>query len=305
MRDLPSKAPGIEIYNAGHYLQTRRYYNGYGLLLHEYCHVLHQFVLPNGLDNAMIQLLYQKAVKFKRQYQSVYRRDWIFRGIHEEQRIGAATSTAAEIITSSLSSTPTTLLSSSLPTEQDMAYALVNPYEYFAELSVAYLCDGYQYLDIPPNNGVTTVQDAHKKQDSMNCCSAEHPSRLGFEKFCPPLLLDAHLRDNRCETHNVRIKRWDTTPEKGCTWWSCVRSLTCWFLQRLKDLTRIKDSVLFPPVPLKGFVERPWHCGKFYPFTKHQLRAFDLETYKVLETLWKHIEDWEDEMLSVLYSGSR
>jgi hypothetical protein len=72
MRDIPEKAPGIEIYNIDHYLQARAYYNGYGLLLHEYFHILQQFVLPDGLNNVIIQTLHRKALLYKAQYQYVY-----------------------------------------------------------------------------------------------------------------------------------------------------------------------------------------------------------------------------------------
>ena len=40
---------------------NQMHWNGCGLILHELCHVLHQQVLPGGLDNEHVHLCYQVA----------------------------------------------------------------------------------------------------------------------------------------------------------------------------------------------------------------------------------------------------
>jgi hypothetical protein len=101
---------GIEIYDAREFLRMRRHWNGAGgLLLHEYCHLIHQHVF--GLDDLRIQRLYAVAVTSKR-YECVHRRDWTDR-----------------------------------PQSTDMGYCLVDHKEFFAELSVTFWSRGYVELD--------------------------------------------------------------------------------------------------------------------------------------------------------------
>lgn len=41
----------------------RLHWQGSGLLLHELCHLIHQFTLPNGLENATVIEAFDKATK--------------------------------------------------------------------------------------------------------------------------------------------------------------------------------------------------------------------------------------------------
>ena len=107
MYDLPQKSKSIEIYNAAEYLIMRRHWNGCGLILHELCHLIHQLVLPHGLNNELVLEAFGNILN-KERYDTVYRRDW---GYSEEQ--------------------------------VDCAYATINHKEFFAELSVAYWSRGY------------------------------------------------------------------------------------------------------------------------------------------------------------------
>lgn len=109
VRDRPEKAPGIEIYNCFDYRKMRWHWNGSGLLLHELCHIIHQFCL--GLDNPLVEDAYEQAKRSGR-YDTSLRRDW----------------------------------AGSNDGDTDMAYAMVNPKEFFAELSVAYWSQGYEHL---------------------------------------------------------------------------------------------------------------------------------------------------------------
>jgi hypothetical protein len=72
-KDCPDKQHGIEIYNCFSYRKMRWHWNGCGLILHELCHLIHQFAL--GLDNSMIREAYHKA-KLSEKYEQVLRRDW-------------------------------------------------------------------------------------------------------------------------------------------------------------------------------------------------------------------------------------
>ena len=72
-KDRPEKACSIEIYDCRYYERMRLHWNGAGLLLHEFCHLVHQFCL--GLDNAKVLELYQKA-DCSGKYNQTPRRDW-------------------------------------------------------------------------------------------------------------------------------------------------------------------------------------------------------------------------------------
>ena len=114
--DRPEKVHSIELYSAAEYRHNREHYNGAGLLLHEYCHIIHQLVLPNGLENDRIKRLYIQMRQSGR-YECVLRRDW-----------------------------------AGLDVETDLHYCTVNYKEMWAELSVAYLADGYLYVKSTDTN---------------------------------------------------------------------------------------------------------------------------------------------------------
>ncbi len=63
MKDIPAKVLGIEIYNCFEYMQNRNHWNGCGLLLHEFCHLIHQLVLPDGLNNDRVKNMYELAIQ--------------------------------------------------------------------------------------------------------------------------------------------------------------------------------------------------------------------------------------------------
>lgn len=118
-RDRPDKVGGIEIYNIHDYLRMRWHWNGCGLLLHELCHVIHDRVL--GLDCLRIQRIYYKA-RASGKYENVLRRDWA----GEDQG------------------------------ERDLAYCMVDYKEFFAEMSVTYLSQGYCGLDSSPSTCIAS-----------------------------------------------------------------------------------------------------------------------------------------------------
>ena len=107
--DRPEKAPGIEVYNCFDYRTMRWHWNGSGLLLHELCHVIHNVCL--GLDNPDVEGAYEIA-RESGKYDTTLRRDW----------------------------------AGSENGDTDMAYAMVDAKEFFAELSVAYWSQGYEQV---------------------------------------------------------------------------------------------------------------------------------------------------------------
>ena len=109
--DRPDKMHGIEIYNCRDYQRMRLHWNGAGLICHEFCHLIHQFALKDGLCNARI-LHAHLAAKHSGQYDRTLRRDW-----------------------------------AGQDRDYDHAYAMVNHKEFWSEFSTTYLCDSYEDLD--------------------------------------------------------------------------------------------------------------------------------------------------------------
>ena len=129
------------------FIRMRHHWNGSGLLLHEYCHLIHQHVF--GLDSARIQTLYHQAHN-SQLYSTVLRRDWAGGG-----------NTANGMDT-------------------DLAYCMMDCKEFFAELSVTYLAQhrSFQYLDTacctnmaacsPPITEPTVLQRLYKDNNDNN-----------------------------------------------------------------------------------------------------------------------------------------
>lgn len=102
MRDRIDKVLGVEIYDAAEFRRMRLHWNGCGLLLHEYCHIIHQFALADGLENQQVKKAHGLA-RVSGLYDCVRRRDW-----------------------------------AGLDRDFDLAYATVDCKEFFAEMSVAF-----------------------------------------------------------------------------------------------------------------------------------------------------------------------
>jgi hypothetical protein len=285
--DRLDKALGIEIYNCVDYACRMQYhYNaGGGLLLHEYCHLIHQLVLTNGLDNPDVPLAYQSAQQ-SGLYEHVLRRDWI------------TWPSEGEIVRDE---------------RRDMAYAMVDYKEFFAEMSVAYLAKGYDDLSTnsflrlvdcsPPFMEPTIVQQlleaprtdqpryeihphfytlvtsscdpSQRKSESISCFSngcpdqatrSSMPSGTGSSTLADHISRCAHLRRNRFENLG--------------RWWG-----------RLVDHLSGHDV--------------PQHCNKFYPFTSGQLLYYDPATYQNIHNLWDEIGRWRDDANDTerLYKG--
>ena len=153
VRDNPLKAESIEIYSVAEYQRMRAHYNGCGLLLHELVHILHQKVLPGGLANSDVFEIWRIAQEGGK-YNRVLRRDWAGR-----------------------------------TEETDMAYGLINHKEFFADMSVSYLADGYCEFDCkgstqmakcsPPFLSQDVIQRVREETKSHECCVCQALARTG------------------------------------------------------------------------------------------------------------------------------
>lgn len=203
VRDKSEKTNSIEIYNAGEYQRMRLHYNGHGLLLHELCHIIHQQVLPDGLDNAMV-IEFHKVAKESGKYSRVLRRDWALKDI-----------------------------------DTDMAYCLVNHKEFFSEISVAYLADCYHGVEkegttvmarcSPPFISTDVLERIQQQaEDSMwyKCrvvSKSNHAVLVPHcSKFFPFTKDQLRLFDPRVYQCFVKlwqfIECWEDVKGKGCDW---------------------------------------------------------------------------------------
>lgn len=232
VRDKREKTLGIEIYNCFEYQKMRLHWNGCGLVLHELCHLIHQVALHEGLDNSTVQEAHARA-KASGRYNEVLRRDW-----------------------------------AGMPCETDMAYGMVNHKEFFAEMSVTFLCDSYHELD--GGDG-----------QSMDACSPPflaHAVRERLKSKSNDIGVNDHMCAAYSSNHHASLQ--NTTNKKVLP----EARRPCQFLSRL--LLRQNSSV-----------EPRWeypHCNKFFPFTRGQLKLHDQEMFQYLAALWSEIESWED-----------
>ena len=140
------------------------------------------------------------------------------------------------------------------------AYCMVNHKEFFAEMSVTYLANGYHDLDegdcshielcSPPLMAPVVIQRVQKK-------------RKRTAPYGPRVLI----------SHSCDAKK-ESSPALNP-----INGFLQLFTRRDSDVARTK-------VP---------HCNKFYPFTRGQFQFHDPELCDVFAELWKEIEDWNDE----------
>lgn len=152
-----------------------------------------------------------------------------------------------------------------------LAYCMVNHKEFFSEMSVTYLSNGYRELD----------EGDRKRMDS---CS-------------PPLMAPGVVQRMRSNQYRV-------LPIDGVAFPSDESRHPLVQSERSFDeeVTKVQSHNPITGV-LKLFSRRNsgptksrvTHCNKFYPFTKGQLKKHDPELYAVFENLWKQIASWQDE----------
>jgi hypothetical protein len=236
VKDNPKKAQGIEIYNCFEYQKMRLHWNGCGLILHELAHLIHQLVIPEGLDDPTICELHANAKK-SRHFNSVLRRDWA----------GAKCDT-------------------------DMAYAMVNHKEFFAEMSVTYLSDSYHVLDETDGESI--------------------------EISSPPLLAPSVLERLKNECRRPEYFE-SCRSSKEIELYRCASSMRSVEQEQqiMKSIPSFISKLMWflfrkPNISIRMQTFR--HCNKFYPFTRGQLRHHDPVLYEAFHNIWKDIADWDD-----------
>jgi len=238
-RDRTEKMRSIEIYDCRAYQRMRLHYNGAGLMCHELCHLIHQFALQDGLRNTQIIRAYLNA-KSSGLYDKTVRRDWAGQDC-----------------------------------DTDIAYAMVDHKEFFAELSSTFLCDTYKHLEFadstnmiscsPPLMEPTVIERVRQRPQKLTL-----PQAKGSVRGIP----------------QRQITRQSFTVEEGKQHPMLqFYQLLLRFCKPQIDLsTTISSNRKTPGQP----------CNKFYPFTRRQFRQHDSATYEVIKSLWKEIELWED-----------
>jgi hypothetical protein len=228
-RDIPEKAGGIEIYSCFDFEAMRLHWNGSGLLLHELCHLIHQYCCPDGLDNASVQELYQTA-KSSGRYENVLRRDWA--GMEEDY---------------------------------DLAYAMVDKKEFFAEMSVAFLCHGYTHLN---------------KKD----CNV-------MDECCPPLLHPV-VTERVLKLRGIQDNPFEHDYSENNDMTSCWLS---WLRGTRRPIPKVRMAdPIFAEAAISRCCVNVDHCNKFYPFTRGQLQYYDPELFRGICNVWREISMWED-----------
>ena len=219
-RDRPEKSRCIEIYSCFDFERMRLHWNGCGLLLHEFCHLIHQECL--GLDHPHVQKLYTEAYKSGR-YEEVLRRDWAGR---------------AE--------------------DFDMAYAMVDQKEFFAEMSVTFWSTGYGNLD---KGNPQILQETS------------------------PALLEPTATARVIQKYNLQKNAYDDSNRHG------VIAFFGW--RKKQPKIRMIDPEWQQAALGRGCRDVK-HCNKFYPFTAGQLKHHDPALFREIHNLWNEISMYDD-----------
>ena len=328
--DTPQKALGIEIYSCVDFQTMRLHWNGSGLLLHEFCHLIHQCCLEDGLENRTIEALYRTA-DASGKYEKVLRRDWAGKTRPKSKQAAKTVSVLEE---EHQNSEEEEIIIE--PADSDLAYAMVDPKEFFAEVSVAYFCTWYRSLDKKNPNIMEACSPPLIHPDAterVECLISQRQRQRQRQKDSGPNTI--HHDENSYypflggnNTDYQSIGNGDKSSyyndnEKD------DRCIDCWAL--FPPLTRFlkhiqgklptllianhlnneheKDPQLAQWQRLTDLVFRETaaihncatigHCNKFYPFTRGQLKQHDPELFHELSSLWREISLWEDPFVSI------
>lgn len=140
---------------------------------------------------------------------------------------------------------------------------MVDHKEFFAELSVTYLSNGYHSLD---------------KAD---------PTCM---ENCSPPLLQPYVTDRVLNQYGIIEDplEGDTT---SC--WTGISLSTTRGRRGGKPKLRIVDPI-FQETALARSCKDVIPCNKFYPFTRGQLQYYDPVLYNAMRDLWRIIAQWDD-----------
>eukprot|EP00557_Chaetoceros_sp_GSL56_P007242 CAMPEP_0176487302 /NCGR_PEP_ID=MMETSP0200_2-20121128/6051_1 /TAXON_ID=947934 /ORGANISM="Chaetoceros sp., Strain GSL56" /LENGTH=395 /DNA_ID=CAMNT_0017884105 /DNA_START=611 /DNA_END=1798 /DNA_ORIENTATION=- len=256
--DLPQKAKGVEIYNCFEYETMRLHWNGCGLILHELCHLIHQLVLKDGLENQMVLNAFGCAIE-SGLYDEVLRRDWAFLVGEDDEEEESV----------------------------DAAYATINHKEFFSEISVAFLSRGYDFgfWNWTRNKRRKVVEGGGGSGgDDVDARVAFHQDMwLCSPPFMSPEVLARKEAFMRSAAHRPGYHTHDYEHIKdkhNKDWMNNGPSFLINILQRLRG------------------ERGGGHCNKFFPFTREQLKVHDPATFAVFQQLWHEIEQWKDPIAS-------
>eukprot|EP00521_Asterionellopsis_glacialis_P008689 CAMPEP_0195285648 /NCGR_PEP_ID=MMETSP0707-20130614/3406_1 /TAXON_ID=33640 /ORGANISM="Asterionellopsis glacialis, Strain CCMP134" /LENGTH=194 /DNA_ID=CAMNT_0040345173 /DNA_START=463 /DNA_END=1047 /DNA_ORIENTATION=- len=182
--------------------------------------------LENGLENVIVKNAYKEA-KNSGLYNKSLRRDW-----------------------------------AGMACDEDMAYAMVNYKEFFAELSVSFLSDAYHELD----------------EEDGTC----------MEKCSPPILAPGVLR----RIQQSSLTQMTRSAENGGMEAILVEPSAIMGGESSRRAQQNKNQRY---VLERGVLQELPHCNKFFPFTKGQFKNHDPDTYKAFLMLWTEIGNWDDE----------
>jgi hypothetical protein len=136
---------------------------------------------------------------------------------------------------------------------------MVDLKEFFAEMSVTYLSDGYHSLDKADK---TIVED------------------------CSPPLLQPSVTDRVLKQHGIKDP-YDKQPDNH--FWVFLLNRN----QIAKPKLRIVDPLWQEQAIGRSCLDVV-HCNKFYPFTRGQLKHHDPELFHAIQKLWREIVMYED-----------
>lgn len=147
------------------------------------------------------------------------------------------------------------------------AYAMVDHKEFFAEMSVTYLSNGYSELD--------------------------YASKTDMEECSPPLL-QPNVTDRVLQKHGILEEPFEYPPSQS-TVPSFLSSLSLLGIGAGKPKPKLR---IVDPIMQEDAIGRSClgvtHCNKFYPFTRGQLQYHDPTIFHQIHDLWVEIAMWDD-----------
>ena len=156
-------------------------------------------------------------------------------------------------------------------TDRDIAYAMVDHKEFFAEISVTYWS----------RNNYSELSEIALDREALTM------------EQCSPPILEPNVLARLSSSLDCRTKYQALTQRIS------VRRSREFLEDAFGPLMRFLKSfhAIFHEDKLP-------HCNKFYPFTCGQLRNHDPTVYAVVDSLWEEIAKWEDPLLGTKFDVS-
>ena len=320
--DTPQKAMGIEIYSCVDYQKMRLHWNGSGLLIHELCHLIHQCCLEDGLENQTVEALYERA-NISGKYEKVLRRDWAGKTTNITNGTSNSNSNTSNNNFNTVEEEIIIQQQQAIdhqPADFDLAYAMVDKKEFFAEISVAFLCNGYHAMDKADPNDMNDCNPPLLHPDvTERVLAAQHEYKTNNNaKTTVPTSNDYHYYHHVENKHHGTNDSNDSKTEGDEKTLSVccraplpiihqlVRKVSFALQQRRHDTNtngynnqlRMVDAV-FQEDAISMNCINTYHCNKFYPFTRGQLQYYDPDLFDGIQNIWREIARLGDTSASV------